>query len=150
MRQGRLCARDRARSRPRARLLWPRRGAAANPRRAVSGRQTLRWNAAASAEARASGAALVEAGLAELTRVPSIATARDPRRGQKLLLRGSAAPGEGPAYAVCQGTPVAVGDRRSRLFRLHAGVQSLRLSGTKIHNLVVRRVWTDAWIRSVS
>ena len=31
------------------------------------------------------------------------------RRGQKLLLRGSAAPVEGPAYTVCLGTPVAVG-----------------------------------------
>ena len=29
--------------------------------------------------------------------------------GQKLLLRGSAAPTEGPAYTICLGTPVAVG-----------------------------------------
>ena len=31
------------------------------------------------------------------------------RRGQRLILRGSAAPDEGPAYVVCFGTPVAVG-----------------------------------------
>jgi tRNA pseudouridine55 synthase len=52
----------------------------------------------------------VEAGLVELARVP---VDRDGaailRRGQRLLLRGSAAPSEGPVYAVCSGTPVAVG-----------------------------------------
>jgi tRNA pseudouridine55 synthase len=52
----------------------------------------------------------VEAGLAELTRV---AVDRDGaailRRGQKLLLRGAHAPGEGPAYAACLGSPIAFG-----------------------------------------
>ena len=52
----------------------------------------------------------VEAGLAEL---PCIALDRDGaailRRGQKLLLRGSRAPAEGPAYAACFGSPVAFG-----------------------------------------
>ena len=31
------------------------------------------------------------------------------RRGQRLLLRGQAAPEAGPVYAVCFGSPVAVG-----------------------------------------
>ena len=52
----------------------------------------------------------VEAGLRELT---SIALDRDGaailRRGQKLLLRGSHAPGDGPAYASCFGAPIAFG-----------------------------------------
>jgi tRNA pseudouridine55 synthase len=52
----------------------------------------------------------VEAGLQELT---NIALDRDSaailRRGQKLLLRGSHAPGDGPAYASCFGAPIAFG-----------------------------------------
>jgi tRNA pseudouridine55 synthase len=52
----------------------------------------------------------VEAGLAELA---CIALDRDEaaivRRGQKLLMRGSRAPSEGPAYAACFGAPVAFG-----------------------------------------
>jgi tRNA pseudouridine55 synthase len=52
----------------------------------------------------------VEAGLLELTK---IALDRDGaailRRGQKLLLRGSHAPQDGPAYASCFGSPVAFG-----------------------------------------
>jgi len=52
----------------------------------------------------------VEAGLVELARVPiDRDAAAILRRGQRLLLRGSAAPSEGPAYAVCSKTPVAVG-----------------------------------------
>jgi tRNA pseudouridine55 synthase len=52
----------------------------------------------------------VEAGLVELARVPiDRDAAATLRRGQRLLLRGSAAPSEGPAYAVCLKTPVAVG-----------------------------------------
>jgi len=52
----------------------------------------------------------VEAGLSELARVAiDRSGAATLRRGQKLLLRGSAAPAEGPAYTVCLGTPVAVG-----------------------------------------
>ena len=64
-----------------------------------------------SAEARTAALLSVEAGLSELTRVPVDRTgAATLRRGQKLLLRGSAAPLEGPAYTVCLGTPVAVGN----------------------------------------
>ena len=64
-----------------------------------------------SEEARARAMMSVEAGLSELTRVPvDRSGASTLRRGQKLLLRGSAAPGEGPAYTVCLGTPVAVGN----------------------------------------
>ena len=52
----------------------------------------------------------VEAGLTEL---PCVALDRDGaailRRGQKLLLRGSHVPCEGPAYAACFGAPVAFG-----------------------------------------
>jgi tRNA pseudouridine55 synthase len=52
----------------------------------------------------------VEAGLLELTK---IALDRDGaailRRGQKLLLRGSHAPHDGPAYASCFGAPIAFG-----------------------------------------
>jgi len=60
--------------------------------------------------ARATALSSIEAGLSELTRVPTDRTgAATLRRGQKLLLRGSAAPPEGPAYAICLGTPVAVG-----------------------------------------
>jgi tRNA pseudouridine55 synthase len=63
-----------------------------------------------SEEARATALSSIEAGLSELTRVPTDRTgAATLRRGQKLLLRGSAAPLEGPAYAICLGTPVAVG-----------------------------------------
>ena len=63
-----------------------------------------------SAEARAGSLLSVEAGLSELTRVAIDRNAAAIlRRGQKLLLRGSAAPAEGPAYTVCQGTPVSVG-----------------------------------------
>jgi len=52
----------------------------------------------------------VEAGLVELARIPiDRDAAAILRRGQRLLLRGSAAPSEGPAYAVCFKTPVAVG-----------------------------------------
>jgi tRNA pseudouridine55 synthase len=63
-----------------------------------------------SPEARAAALLAVEAGLAEL---PRIAVDRNGagvlRRGQKLLLRGSDAPGEGPAYAACFGAPIAFG-----------------------------------------
>ncbi len=63
-----------------------------------------------SEQARATALSPVDAGLSELTRVPTDRTgAASLRRGQKLLLRGSAAPSEGPAYAICLGTPVAVG-----------------------------------------
>ena len=72
---------------------------------------------AASPEARGAALLSVEAGLAELTR---IAVDRNGasilRRGQKLLLRGSAAPGEGPAYSVCLGTPVSVGNVEAGYF----------------------------------
>ncbi len=52
----------------------------------------------------------VEAGLSELQRVAIDRNgAATLRRGQRLLLRGSAAPEEGLAYAVCFGSPVAVG-----------------------------------------
>jgi tRNA pseudouridine55 synthase len=52
----------------------------------------------------------VEAGLAEMQRVAIDRNgAATLRRGQRLLLRGSAAPQEGPAYASCFGSPVAVG-----------------------------------------
>jgi len=61
-------------------------------------------------ESRAPALLSMESGLAELTRVP---IDRDGaailRRGQKLLLRGSAAPGPGPAYASCFGAPIAFG-----------------------------------------
>lgn len=64
----------------------------------------------ASPEARASAMLSVEAGLSELARIVIDRTgAAILRRGQKLLLRGSAAPDEGPAYTICFGTPVAVG-----------------------------------------
>lgn len=63
-----------------------------------------------SPEARAAALLPVEAGLAEL---PRLAVDRHGaailRRGQKLLLRGADAPGEGPAYATCFGAPVAFG-----------------------------------------
>jgi tRNA pseudouridine55 synthase len=52
----------------------------------------------------------VEAGLSELQRVTVDRNgAAALRRGQRLLLRGQAAPEEGPVYAVCFGSPVAVG-----------------------------------------
>jgi len=64
----------------------------------------------ASVEARPAALLSVEAGLSELARVAIDRNgAAILRRGQKLLLRGSAAPAEGPAYTVCLGTPVAVG-----------------------------------------
>jgi tRNA pseudouridine55 synthase len=63
-----------------------------------------------SAEARTTALLPIEAGLSELTRVPTDrAGAAILRRGQKLLLRGAAAPTEGPAYSVCLGTPISVG-----------------------------------------
>jgi len=64
----------------------------------------------ASVEARPAALLSVEAGLSELVRIAIDRNgAAILRRGQKLLLRGSAAPSEGPAYTVCLGTPVAVG-----------------------------------------
>ena len=52
----------------------------------------------------------VEAGLFEMQRVAIDRNgAATLRRGQRLILRGSVAPDEGPAYAVCFGSPVAVG-----------------------------------------
>jgi tRNA pseudouridine55 synthase len=64
----------------------------------------------ASADVRNGALLSVEAGLAELTRIAiDRSGAALLRRGQKLLLRGSAAPSEGPAYTSCLGTPVAVG-----------------------------------------
>jgi tRNA pseudouridine55 synthase len=64
----------------------------------------------ASPEALRAALLSVEAGLSELQRVPIDRNgAATLRRGQRLLLRGSAAPEEGPAYAVCFGSPVAVG-----------------------------------------
>jgi tRNA pseudouridine55 synthase len=52
----------------------------------------------------------VEAGLSEMQRVAIDRNgAATLRRGQRLILRGSAAPEEGPAYASCFGSPVAVG-----------------------------------------
>ncbi len=64
----------------------------------------------ASPEAPAAALLSVEAGLSELVRVPVDRNgAAILRRGQKLLLRGAAAPEEGPAYTVCLGAPVSVG-----------------------------------------
>ena len=64
----------------------------------------------AGGEAMASALLGVEAGLSDLQRVmvdrDGAATIR---RGQRLIVRGSAAPDEGLAYAVCFGRPVAVG-----------------------------------------
>jgi len=52
----------------------------------------------------------VEAGLSDMQRVMVDRNgAATIRRGQRLIVRGSAAPEEGAAYAVCFGTPVAVG-----------------------------------------
>jgi tRNA pseudouridine55 synthase len=52
----------------------------------------------------------VEAGLSEMQRVAIDRNgAATLRRGQRLILRGQMAPDEGPAYAVCFGSPVAVG-----------------------------------------
>jgi len=66
--------------------------------------------AEASPEVAAAALAPVEAGLAELPRlVVDRNGAATLRRGQKLLLRGAAAPAEGPAYACCFGAPVAFG-----------------------------------------
>ncbi len=53
----------------------------------------------------------VEAGLSEMQRVAIDRNgAATIRRGQRLILRGQMAPEEGPAYAVCFGSPVAVGE----------------------------------------
>jgi len=61
-------------------------------------------------EALAAALLSVEAGLSEMPRVAIDRNgAATLRRGQRLLLRGSAAPEEGPAYASCFGSPVAVG-----------------------------------------
>jgi tRNA pseudouridine55 synthase len=63
-----------------------------------------------SPEARAAALLPVEAGLAELPRLAiDRRGAAILRRGQKLLLRGADAPGEGPAYAACFGAPIALG-----------------------------------------
>jgi tRNA pseudouridine55 synthase len=52
----------------------------------------------------------VEAGLSEMQRVTIDRNgAATLRRGQRLILRGVTAPEEGQAYAVCFGSPVAVG-----------------------------------------
>jgi len=52
----------------------------------------------------------VEAGLSEMQRVAIDRNgAATLRRGQRLILRGPSAPDEGPAYASCFGSPVAVG-----------------------------------------
>jgi len=64
-----------------------------------------------SPEARAAALLPVEAGLAELPRLGI--DRRDAailRRGQRLLLRGAGAPSEGPAYAACFGSPIALGN----------------------------------------
>jgi tRNA pseudouridine55 synthase len=59
---------------------------------------------------RAAALAPIDAGLAELTCVPVDRDgAATLRRGQKLLMRGGHAPGEGPAYASCFGAPIAFG-----------------------------------------
>jgi tRNA pseudouridine55 synthase len=64
----------------------------------------------AGGEALAAALLGVEAGLSEMPRVAIDRNgAATLRRGQRLLLRGSAAPDEGPAYASCFGSPVAVG-----------------------------------------
>ena len=64
----------------------------------------------AGGEALAAALLSVEAGLSEMPRVAIDRNgAATLRRGQRLLLRGSAAPEEGPAYASCFGSPVAVG-----------------------------------------
>jgi tRNA pseudouridine55 synthase len=61
-------------------------------------------------EALVAALAGVEAGLSEMQRVTIDRNgAATLRRGQRLILRGSAAPEEGPAYASCFGSPVAVG-----------------------------------------
>ena len=116
----RRCSKPNAAKAPmsaRSRAIWARAGlprpcraAATHPRRAFSRRdrgvelEALRD----SAEARAAALLSIEAGLSELARVPiDRSGAATLRRGQKLLLRGSAAPAEGPAYAICLG-------RRSR------------------------------------
>ena len=68
---------------------------------AARGRRRRRWRRALLG---------VEAGLSELQRVAIDRNgAATLRRGQRLMLRGAAAPEEGPAYAVCFGSPVAVG-----------------------------------------
>ena len=105
----RSLARDLGRA---ARLLRPRVAAAPHPRRAVLADAASRFDATRGRPARRSAAALlgVEAGLSELQRVAVDRNgAATLRRGQRLLLRGAAAPEEGPAYAVCFGSPVAVG-----------------------------------------
>ncbi len=65
----------------------------------------------ASPEALAAALLGVEAGLTEMQRVAIDRNgAATLRRGQRLILRGQTAPEEGPAYAVCFGSPVAVGE----------------------------------------
>ena len=64
----------------------------------------------ASGEALSAALLGVEAGLSDMQRVMVDRNgAATIRRGQRLIVRGSAAPEEGAAYAVCFGTPVAVG-----------------------------------------
>jgi tRNA pseudouridine55 synthase len=64
----------------------------------------------AGGEALAAALLGVEAGLSDLQRVTVDRDgAATIRRGQRLIVRGSTAPDEGPAYAVCFGQPVAVG-----------------------------------------
>ena len=63
-----------------------------------------------SSEAQAAALLPVEAGLADLPRVAVDGRgAAILRRGQRLLLRGADAPGEGPAWAACFGAPIALG-----------------------------------------
>ena len=65
----------------------------------------------ASPEALAAALLGVETGLSEMQRVAIDRNgAATIRRGQRLILRGQTAPEEGSAYAVCFGTPVAVGE----------------------------------------
>ena len=64
-----------------------------------------------SPEALAAALLGVEAGLSEMQRVAIDRNgAATLRRGQRLIVRGQTAPEEGPAYAVCFGSPVAVGE----------------------------------------
>ena len=119
MRQGRLCARHRARPRPRARLRRPCRRAQARPRRAVPCRPKRRVaNARGLARSARRGAAL--------GRGRPCGTDAHRRRSQRRLdsaPRPKAAccaarrrPGEGPAYSVCLGTPVSVGNVEAGYF----------------------------------
>ena len=111
MRQGRLRALARARSRASARLLWAcgrLRRTRVGPFHAEAGVGFAELERGP--EALKSALLGVEAGLSELARVVIDRNgAATLRRGQRLLLRGSAAPSEGTAYTVCFGKPVAVG-----------------------------------------